>query len=53
MIEVGFCKMDVGPIFFQEICFTISWKNWPNLCFINCLQFGKEKNCEADFFFPK
>jgi hypothetical protein len=44
--------MDIGPIFFKEICFTISLKNGPNPCSINELRFGKEKSRNR-FFLPK
>jgi hypothetical protein len=35
--------MDIRPIFFQEIGFTISWKNRPKLFFVNYLRLGREK----------
>jgi hypothetical protein len=44
--------MDIGPIFFPEIGFTISGKNWANLGSVNEFQVGKEKSLR-DFSFPK
>jgi hypothetical protein len=29
-MNVDFCKMDVGPVLYQEIGFTISWHNGSN-----------------------
>ena len=42
--RLEFCKMDIRPIFFQEICFTISLKNWPDSFFAKGLRFGREKS---------
>jgi hypothetical protein len=36
--------MDIRPIFFQEIGFTISWKNRPNWLSVKDLRFGREKS---------
>jgi hypothetical protein len=51
-MELDFCKMDIGPIFFPEIGFTISGENERNLGSVNELQIGKEKSLR-DFSFPK
>jgi len=36
--------MDIRPIFFQEIGFTISLKNRPKLFFVNHLRFAREES---------
>jgi hypothetical protein len=37
---MSFCKMDIRPIFFQEIGFAISWKNWPDVRLGNRVRSG-------------
>jgi|GEM_PF-2189945 len=44
MLRLDFRKTDIRPIFFKEICFSISLKNRSNSFLAKNLRFEREKS---------
>ncbi len=44
--------MDIRPVFFKEIGFTISLKNWLSACFVKYIRVWEGK-IKRRFFLPK